>query len=53
MNKNKIFIKKIVDKFKKIGVRKAGAAYCSGPEAEEIFKLKYKKIFWQSKRESK
>jgi len=38
-------IKIIADEFKKRGVKKVGATHCSGPRAEEIFKLKYKKDF--------
>lgn len=45
MNSDEKSIEIIVDEFKKIGVKKAGATHCSGPKAEEIFKLKYKKDF--------
>ena len=45
MDKDKMLIEIIADEFKKIGVKKAGATHCSGPRAEEIFKLKYKKDF--------
>lgn len=45
MDKDKQFIEIIADEFKKIGIKKAGATHCSGPAAEEIFKLKYKNNF--------
>jgi len=45
MDKDKIFVEIIADELNKIGVKKAGATHCSGPRAEEIFKLKYKKDF--------
>jgi len=45
MDKDKMLIEIIADEFKKIGVKKAGATHCSGPKAEEVFKLKYKKDF--------
>jgi len=45
MNRDKGLIAVIADAFKKMGVIKTGATHCSGPNAEEIFKLKYKKDF--------
>lgn len=48
-DKDKAFIGIIADEFKKIGVKKVGATHCSGPNAEEIFRLKYKKDFLQVK----
>ncbi|OGX17893.1 MAG: hypothetical protein A3K83_07865 [Omnitrophica WOR_2 bacterium RBG_13_44_8b] len=37
----------IADEFKKMGVRKAGSTHCSGPKAEEVFKLKFQNDFIQ------
>jgi len=45
MNQDKRFIRIIAAEFKKIGVKKVGPTHCSGPSAEEIFKLEYKKHF--------
>ena len=46
---DKRMINIIVDEFKKMGVKKAGPCHCSGNEAEEIFRDKYKDDFVQVK----
>ena len=45
MDNDERLIKIIADEFKKLEVKKVGATHCSGPKAEEIFKLEYKKDF--------
>lgn len=45
MNKDKGSIENIADKFKKMGVEKAGPTHCSGKEAEKIFKKEYGDAF--------
>jgi len=45
MDNDERLIEIIADEFKKLGVKKVGATHCSGPKAEEIFKLRYKKDF--------
>jgi len=47
MNKDEHLIEIIVDRFKKMGVKKPGATHCSGTIAKEIFKRNYKKDFLQ------
>ncbi|MCK4248510.1 MAG: MBL fold metallo-hydrolase, partial [Candidatus Omnitrophica bacterium] len=49
MNKDKRVINLIADEFKKLGVQKAGPSHCSGLEAEEIFRNKYKDDFVEIK----
>ena len=46
---DKRMINIIVDEFKKMGVKKAGPCHCSGDEAEEIFRDRYKDDFVQIK----
>jgi len=45
MDKDRSAIDATADEFKKIGVKKVGATHCSGLDAEEIFKGKYKSDF--------
>ena len=45
MDKNRIEIEHIAEKFKQMQVEKAGPTHCSGKEAEEIFRRAYKDNF--------
>jgi len=45
IDKERRFIELIIEDFNKIGVKKVGPTHCSGREAEEIFKNKYKENF--------
>ncbi len=44
-DKSKEELKKVVDNFKALGVKRAGPTHCSGKEAEDIFKDFYKDNF--------
>ncbi|MEE8359514.1 MAG: hypothetical protein V3S04_01145 [Candidatus Omnitrophota bacterium] len=45
MDTDKAAVYEAADEFKKTGVQKIGATHCSGPNAEEIFRDRYKNNF--------
>jgi len=45
MHEDKRLVEVIVERFKKMGVKKVGPTHCSGKEAEEIFRERYKNNF--------
>ncbi len=49
MGRDKKDIEKIAGELRRMGVKKAGAAHCSGPEAEKIFRSVFKKDFLRVK----
>ncbi len=45
MDKGEDFINQVVKEFQELGVKKVGASHCSGDEAKELFRIKYKDDF--------